>query len=116
MTKDIENIDTYETRKTVNTSKWRPIYEVIDEAYINDSKMFPDAFIKECKNNSNEAKFILREVKNNIKWMAMEQELYAQVMVIRQKDLKFVATDKKMKLNLSFKVNLQDHNDGSILT
>ena len=44
--KDIENTDTYETRTKVNTTKWRPIYEVIDEAYIEDSKKFPDDFIK----------------------------------------------------------------------
>ena len=25
--KDIENIDTFETRSKVNTTKWRPIYE-----------------------------------------------------------------------------------------
>ena len=36
MIKDIENIDTYETRTKVYTKKWRPIYEVIDEAYIKD--------------------------------------------------------------------------------
>ena len=94
MTKDIENIDTYETRKKGNTSKWRPIYEVIDEAYINDSKMFPGDFIKECKNNSNKAQFIPREVKNNIKRMVLEQGSYAQVIMIRRKDLKFVATYK----------------------
>ena len=46
----------------------------------------------------------------------MEQVLYAQVIMIRQKDLKSFATDKGKKLNLSFKVNLQDHNDGLILT
>ena len=34
MIKDIESIDSFETRKKVNTTKWRPIYEVIDEAYI----------------------------------------------------------------------------------
>ena len=44
MSKDIENIDTCETRKKVNTTKWRPIYEVIDEAYIEDSKISPDDF------------------------------------------------------------------------
>ena len=38
MGQDIENIDTYETRTKVNTTKWRPIYEVIDESYIKDSK------------------------------------------------------------------------------
>ena len=29
--------------------KWRPIYEVIDEAYIDDCKIFPGDFIRECK-------------------------------------------------------------------
>ena len=42
MRKDIDNIDTYETRTKVNTTKWRPIYYVIDEAFIKDSKIFPD--------------------------------------------------------------------------
>ena len=37
MSQDISNIDTYETRTKVNTKKWRPIYEVIDEAYIKES-------------------------------------------------------------------------------
>ena len=72
MSKDIENIDTYETRTKVNTTKWRPLYEVIDEAYIKDSKIFPDYVIKECKNNSNEALDRPREVKNNIRKMATE--------------------------------------------
>ena len=67
--KDIENIDTYQTRTKVNTTKCRPIYEVIDEAYIKDSKNFPDDFSKECKNNSNRAQFIPREEKNYIKRM-----------------------------------------------
>ena len=30
MSQDIKNIDTYETKTKVNTTKWRPIYEVID--------------------------------------------------------------------------------------
>ena len=37
MRKDINNIDTYETRTKVNTTKWRPIYEVIYEADIKGS-------------------------------------------------------------------------------
>ena len=37
---------------------------------------------------------IPREVKNNIKRMEMEQSLYAQVVKLCCKDLKFVATDK----------------------
>ena len=36
---DMNNIDNYETIKKVNTTKWRPIYEVIDEAYIEESKL-----------------------------------------------------------------------------
>ena len=47
--------------------KWRPIYEVIYEAYTKYSKIFSDDFIKECKDNSNEAYDIPREVKNNMK-------------------------------------------------
>ena len=46
MRQDIENIDTYETRKKVNTNKWRPIYEVIDEAYIKEYSIFPENFIR----------------------------------------------------------------------
>ena len=46
MSKDINKIDTYETRTKVNTTKWRPIYEVIDEAYIKYSKIPPGDFIK----------------------------------------------------------------------
>ena len=117
MSQDISNIETFETITKVNTTKWRPIYEVIDESYIKDSEIFSDDFIKECNDNSNEAHNISREVKNNIKRIAMEQGLYAQVVNICRKDLKFVATDKKkMKLNLSFKVYQQHHNNGLILT
>ena len=63
MSKDIDNINTYETRTKFNTTKWRPIYEVIYEAYIKGSTFFSDDFIKECKNNSNETHDILHEVK-----------------------------------------------------
>ena len=63
MSKDINNIDTYETITKFNTTKWRPIFEVIDKAYIKDSKVFSEDFIKECIDNSNEARDIPREVK-----------------------------------------------------
>ena len=53
MSKDIDNIDTYETRTKVNTKKWRQIYGVIDESYIKGSELFSDDFIKECMDNSN---------------------------------------------------------------
>ena len=83
MSQDINNIENYETRTEINTTNWRPIYEVIDEAYIEETKIFPENFIRYCKNNSNEALDIPRDVKNNIKRMAMEQSLYSQVIRIR---------------------------------
>ena len=63
MRQDIKNIDTYETRTKVNTTKWTPIYEVIDESYIKESNIFPENFIRECKNNSNKSRDIPRNVK-----------------------------------------------------
>ena len=47
MSQDIKNIDTYETIKKINTTKWRPIYEVIDESYIKYSKIPPDDDIRD---------------------------------------------------------------------
>ena len=35
---DIDKNNTFETRNKVNTMKWRPIYDVIDEAYFIDSE------------------------------------------------------------------------------
>ena len=48
MNQDIETIDKYENRRIVNITQWRPIYEVMDEAYIKDSNIFPKYFIREC--------------------------------------------------------------------
>ena len=59
MNEDIETIDKYENRRIVNKIQWRPIYEVIDEAYIKDSKIFPDDIIRECKKKPNEPQCIL---------------------------------------------------------
>ena len=48
--------------------------------------------------------------------MAMEQSLYAQVIMFRRKDFKFDAADKnKTNQNLNFKVNPEDHDYGLIL-
>ena len=49
--------------------------------------------MKECKDNSNKARFITQEIKNNIKLMEMEEGLFAQVIMLCREDLKFVATD-----------------------
>ena len=49
MSKNINNIDTYDIRIKVNTKKCRPIYEFIDEAYIKYSKLFPGGLLKNVK-------------------------------------------------------------------
>ena len=46
MNQDIETIGKYENRIIVHITQWRPIYEVMDEAYIKDSNIFPDEFIR----------------------------------------------------------------------
>ena len=48
----------------------------------------------QCKYNANDAQFIPLEMKNNIKLMAMEQGLYTQLIMLRQKYLKCVAANK----------------------
>ena len=63
---DNDNIDTYELRNKVNTIKWRPIYEVINEVYFKKPKNPPDYFMQQCKDNVNEAQFIPLKMKNNI--------------------------------------------------
>ena len=70
---DIENINTIEKRNKLYTKLWRTIYEVIQQYFLKESYIFPDAFIKQCKDNSNEAQFLPLEVNNNMKQMAMEQ-------------------------------------------
>ena len=82
------------SKQIVQKTKWITIYEVIDKYYIENSNIFPDAFIKKCILCPNEPQFILHNVKNNIKRMATEQSLYAQVIKFRRKDLKFDAADK----------------------
>ena len=90
MDKDIETVEKNENSKQIfQKTKWRTIYEVIDTDYIENSNIFPDAFITKCKLYPNESQFISQDVKNNIKRMAMEQSLYAQVITFRRKDLKF---------------------------
>ena len=75
-------------------TKWRTIYEVIDTDYIENSNIFLDAFIKQCILCPSEPQFISQDVKKNIKRMAMEQSLFAQVIKFWRKDLKFDAADK----------------------
>ena len=49
MNEDIKTIDKNENSNTiVQKTKWRPIYEVIDEDYIKNSHIFPNDFITKC--------------------------------------------------------------------
>ena len=61
----IDNINTFKIRNKVNTTTWRPIYEMIEEAYFKESEIFSDCFMQKCKDNSNEDPFIPLEIKNN---------------------------------------------------
>ena len=79
--------------------KCRPIYEVVEEAYFKESENFPDDFMKQCKDNEDEAQFIPLKIKNNIKRMGTEQGLYAQVVKLCWKDLKSTAANKNKKDN-----------------
>ena len=60
---NIDKINTFEKRNKANTIKWRPIYKVIEEAYFKEYAIFPDAFMKQCEDNENEAQFIPLDVK-----------------------------------------------------
>ena len=60
MNEYIETIDKNENRTVIQRTKWRPIYEVIDEDHIKNSHIFPDDSIIKC----NERQTISGVVKN----------------------------------------------------
>ena len=45
---DIENIS------SKKQSFWRPIYEVIENSYFEETKLFPTKIFNQCRNNPNE--------------------------------------------------------------
>ena len=53
MSIDIENINTIEKRKNIYTKQWRTIYEVIQQYFFKETKIFPDNFINKCKDKKN---------------------------------------------------------------
>ena len=87
-------INSFEKRNKVNTILCRPIYKITEETYFKESEMFPDDFVKQSKDNANEAQFILLEVKDNIKRMATKQEFQAKLVKLNQKYLKCIAANK----------------------
>ena len=63
---DIENISKFESKNKVCTTQWRKIYEDIEPELFRKYNVFPDAFMKKCKDIENEAINIPIEIKNNI--------------------------------------------------
>ena len=44
-----KNLHLQNQNKSYYITQWRPVYEVIDEAYIKEYNIFSDDFIRECK-------------------------------------------------------------------
>ena len=64
MDQDIETVENNENSKQIfQKTKWRTIYEVIDTDYIQNSNIFPIAFITKCKLYPNKPQFISQDVK-----------------------------------------------------
>ena len=71
---------------------------------------------KHFKNNANKPFNIPTDVKNNPNQIVTEQVLYAQVVMLHQKDLKMSEENKnKANIKLNSRVSLQDHSVGFIL-
>ena len=82
-----------------------------------ESDIFPDDYIKKCKDNANEARSIPLEVLKTWnewqwnkdcmhKWSSYIKSIWNSLQQIRI----------KMKLNSSSKIGLQDHSSGLVLT
>ena len=57
MNLDIENVS------SLKKPFWRPIYEVIENSYFEEAKLFPTNVLNLCRNNPNE----LQNIPNGIK-------------------------------------------------
>ena len=116
MIQDIETIDSYENRTKFNITHWRPIYEVIYEAYIKESNILPDDFIRECKMNSNEPRFISGDIKIILSEWQWEKVYMHKLSSFGVRTCYLLHHIKiKPKINLSFRVNMKDHKYGLIL-
>ena len=72
----IQNIHNHHKRH------WRTIYEAIHQYLFDETDIFPEEFLKHCKNNANVPFNITTDVKNNLKQIVTEQGLYAQVVML----------------------------------
>ena len=78
---DVKNIN-----KHIKTT-CRPIYEVIDATFFEETDIFPQAFSDWCKMNPNKPLFIPSDIKTFLEIMEKEKGLYWQVVVMHQKNL-----------------------------
>ena len=62
---------------------WMQIYEVIENSYFEETKLFPTRVFPQCRNNPNEPQNIPNEINAALQNIATEQGLYAQVVIIR---------------------------------
>ena len=76
---------------------WRKIYEVLQQELFEETENLPENFLNQCNNNLNKPHNIPTVVKNNPKLTTTEQGLYAQVVMLHQKDLN-ITEEKKMKM------------------
>ena len=81
---------------------WRPIYEVIENSYFEETKLFPTTFLNQCRNNTNEPHNIPNEIKTDFKIIAPEQCLYEQVVMIRRRD-SYDKSKNKIPINITSK-------------
>ena len=56
---DIENI------ASKKQPYWRPIYEVIEDSYFEEKKLFPTKHLDQCRNNPNETQKISNVIKED---------------------------------------------------
>ena len=57
-------------RKNKNKSFCRPIYEVIENSYSEETKLFLKNIFNQCRNNPNEPQNITNEIKADFsKWL-----------------------------------------------
>ena len=103
---NIENINKIGNNHKRNKTPWRKIYEVIQQEFFEETQNLPEELFKKCKNNTNEPHNIPTGAKNNLKRMDTKQGLYAQMIMIRIKDLK-ITEENKNKNDDKFKLQGQ---------
>ena len=76
---DVKNID-----KNDNNT-WRNIYEAIGEPDFEEIKVFSKSFIEHCNKNKYDPQNFPSQIKKKIKTIALEESLYAQMIIICRK-------------------------------